>query len=171
MLNADVELIMENLYLFGDSLFGKSLFTIFVAMLPVVELRGAIPIGVAMGLDVRYSFFLALIGNLIPVPFIVLFIRRVLEWLSSKSKWLDRLINKKVEKTLKRSDLVYKSTLLGLMIFVAIPLPGTGAWTGALLAALLNLRLKNAFPAIAFGVLIAGILISVLTHGFKTIIG
>lgn len=162
---------MENLYLFGDSLFGKSLFTIFVAMLPVVELRGAIPIGVAMGLDVRYSFFLALIGNLIPVPFIVLFIRRVLEWLSSKSKWLDRLINKKVEKTLKRSDLVYKSTLLGLMIFVAIPLPGTGAWTGALLAALLNLRLKNAFPAIAFGVLIAGILISVLTHGFKTIIG
>ncbi|NLL39367.1 MAG: small multi-drug export protein [Clostridiales bacterium] len=140
-------------------------------MLPVVELRGAIPIGVAMGLDVRYSFFLALIGNLIPVPFIVLFIRRVLEWLSSKSKWLDRLINKKVEKTLKRSDLVYKSTLLGLMIFVAIPLPGTGAWTGALLAALLNLRLKNAFPAIAFGVLIAGILISVLTHGFKTIIG
>jgi uncharacterized membrane protein len=167
----DVELIMENLYLFGDSLFGKSLFTIFVAMLPVVELRGAIPIGVAMGLDVRYSFFLALIGNLIPVPFIVLFIRRVLEWLSSKSKWLDRLINKKVEKTLKRSDLVYKSTLLGLMIFVAIPLPGTGAWTGALLAALLNLRLKNAFPAIAFGVLIAGILISVLTHGFKTIIG
>ena len=162
---------MENLNLFGDSLFGKSLFTVFVAMLPIVELRGAIPVGVAIGLDVRYTFILALIGNLIPVPFIILFIRRILEWLRTKSEWLDRVINKKVEKTMKHSDLIYKSKLLGLMIFVAIPLPGTGAWTGALLAALLDLRLKNAFPAILCGVLIAGILISVLTHGFTTIIG
>lgn len=167
----DMELIMENLNLFGDSLFGKSLFTVFVAMLPIVELRGAIPVGVAIGLDVRYTFLLALIGNLIPVPFIILFIRRILEWLRTKSEWLDRVINKKVEKTMKHSDLIYKSKLLGLMIFVAIPLPGTGAWTGALLAALLDLRLKNAFPAILCGVLIAGILISVLTHGFTTIIG
>lgn len=167
----DMELVMENLNLFGDSLFGKSLFTVFVAMLPIVELRGAIPVGVAIGLDVRYTFLLALIGNLIPVPFIILFIRRILEWLRTKSEWLDRVINKKVEKTMKHSDLIYKSKLLGLMIFVAIPLPGTGAWTGALLAALLDLRLKNAFPAILCGVLIAGILISVLTHGFTTIIG
>lgn len=163
---------MENMQnIFGDSIFGKSLFTIFIAMLPVVELRGAIPAGVALGLDVRYAFLLSLIGNLIPVPFIILFIRRILEWLRTKSKWLDRVISKKVEKTLKQSTLVYKSTLLGLMVFVAMPLPGTGAWTGALLAALLDIRLKNAFPAISLGVLIAGILISVLTHGFTTMIG
>lgn len=165
-----MELNVDNINLFGDSFIGKSLMTFFVAMLPIIELRGAIPVGVALGLDVRYSFFLALLGNLVPVPFIILFIRRILDWLRTKSEWLDRIINKKIEKTMKRSELVYRSALLGLMIFVAIPLPGTGAWTGALLAALLDIRLKNAFPAIALGVLIAGIFISLLTHGFATII-
>ncbi len=162
---------MELLDWFGDSFLGKSLLTFFVAMLPVVELRGAIPIGVALGLEVKYSFLLAVMGNLLPAPFIIVFIRRVLEWLQHKSKWLDRLLKKKVEKTMKNQSLINKYEMLGLMIFVAIPLPGTGAWTGALLAALLDLRLKNAFPAITVGVVIAGIAVMILTYGFTAVIG
>jgi uncharacterized membrane protein len=142
-----------------------------MAMLPIVELRGAIPVGVALGLEVHYSFFLAIAGNLLPVPFIVVFVRRVLEWLQTKSRWLDRLVKKKVEKTMKNKALIYKYELLGLMLFVAIPLPGTGAWTGALLAALLDIRLKYAFPVILAGVIIAGIAVMFLTYGFKAIIG
>lgn len=162
---------MEILNWFGETFSGKSLLTFFMAMLPIVELRGAIPVGTALGLSVRYSFFLAVLGNLIPVPFIIVFVRRVLTWLQTKSEWLDKLINKKLEKTMQQSSIIYKWELLGLAIFVAIPLPGTGAWTGALLAALLDLRLKNAFPAIAVGVLIAGIIISIITYGFSAIIG
>jgi uncharacterized membrane protein len=156
---------------FGDSFFGKSLVTFFMAMLPIVELRGAIPMGVALGLGEIYSFVLAVLGNLVPVPFIIVFIRRVLEWLQKKSKWLDKLVSKKVEKTMKNESMIRKYELLGLMLFVTIPLPGTGAWTGALLAALLDLRLKSAFPAIVAGVVIAGIAVLILTYGFTAIIG
>ncbi|NLO47585.1 MAG: small multi-drug export protein [Clostridiales bacterium] len=140
-------------------------------MLPIVELRGAIPMGVALGLGEIYSFVLAVLGNLVPVPFIIVFIRRVLEWLQKKSKWLDKLVSKKVEKTMKNESMIRKYELLGLMLFVTIPLPGTGAWTGALLAALLDLRLKSAFPAIVAGVVIAGIAVLILTYGFTAIIG
>ncbi len=142
-----------------------------MAMLPIVELRGAIPMGVALGLGEIYSFVLAVLGNLVPVPFIIVFIRRVLEWLQKKSKWLDKLVSKKVEKTMKNESMIRKYELLGLMLFVTIPLPGTGAWTGALLAALLDLRLKSAFPAIVAGVVIAGIAVLILTYGFTAIIG
>lgn len=161
---------MEIVNWFSDTFIGKSLLTFFMAMLPIVELRGSIPVGVALGLDVRYSLLLSLIGNILPVPFIIVFIRRILVWLQTKSKWLDRVIKKKVEKTMRHQDLIIKYELIGLMILVAIPLPGTGAWTGALFAAFLDLRLKNAFPAILLGVIIAGIIVTIITYGFSTII-
>jgi uncharacterized membrane protein len=103
---------LELLDWFGDSFLGKSLLTFFVAMLPVVELRGAIPIGVALGLEVKYSFLVAVMGNLLHAPFIIVFIRRVLEWLQHKSKWLDRLLKKKVEKTMKNQSLINKYEML-----------------------------------------------------------
>ena len=138
-------------------------------MVPIIELRGAIPVGISMGLDVWYCYLLSVLGNLAPVPFIILFIRRVIEWLQSKSVWLDKLVSKKVDKTLKRKNTIYKSELLGLLLLVAIPLPGTGAWTGALLAALLDIRLKNAFPVITMGVIIAGIIVMTVTYGFSSL--
>jgi uncharacterized membrane protein len=110
------------------------------------------------------------VGNILPVPFIILFIRRILDWLCEKSDWLKKLIDNKIRKTLKHSNKLYRSEVLGLIILVAIPLPGTGAWTGALLAALLNIRLKVAFPAIAAGVLIAAVLVSGITYGFQALI-
>lgn len=134
-------------------------------MVPVVELRGAIPYGVIAGLDVHEAFLLAVIGNLVPIPVLVVFTRKVFEWLRTKSEWLDRLVRRLEAKADKNKELVEKYKFFGLMILVAIPLPGTGAWTGALVAAMLDMRLKRAMPAIIVGVLVAGVLVTSLTYG------
>lgn len=134
-------------------------------MVPVVELRGAIPYGVIAGLSVQQAFVLAVIGNLLPIPFLVVFTRKVFEWLRTKSDRLDRLVCRLEAKADKNKELVEKSEFFGLMLLVAIPLPGTGAWTGALVAAMLDMRLKRAMPAIILGVLVAGVIVTTLTYG------
>ena len=136
-----------------------------LAMIPVFELRGAIPVGVAAGLPFWTVFLTAFLGNLLPVPFLILFTRRVFEWLRTKSALLERFVSRLERKAATKEDLLKKYELLGLCILVAIPLPGTGAWTGSLVAAVFDIRLKHAFPAIALGVLIAGITVSVVTYG------
>ena len=136
-----------------------------LAMIPVFEPRGAIPVGVAAGLPFWTVFLTAFLGNLLPVPFLILFTRRVFEWLRTKSALLERFVSRLERKAATKEDLLKKYELLGLCILVAIPLPGTGAWTGSLVAAVFDIRLKHAFPAIALGVLIAGIIVSVVTYG------
>ena len=136
-----------------------------LAMIPVFELRGAIPVGVAAGLPFWTVFLTAFLGNLLPVPFLILFTRRVFEWLRTKSALLERFVSRLERKAATKEDLLKKYELLGLCILVAIPLPGTGAWTGSLVAAVFDIRLKHAFPAIALGVLIAGIIVSVVSYG------
>ena len=136
-----------------------------LAMVPIFELRGAIPVGVAAGLPFWTVFLTAFLGNLLPVPFLILFTRRVFEWLRTKSALLERFVSRLERKAASKEDLLKKYELLGLCILVAIPLPGTGAWTGSLVAAVFDIRLKHAFPAIALGVLIAGIIVSVVTYG------
>ena len=144
--------------------------TFFIAMLPVLELRGAIPIGTAAGLDPRLALAAAFLGNLVPVPFIVIFIRKIFVWLRSKSEFLDRVVARMEAKAEKNADTVHKYENVGLFILVAIPLPGTGAWTGALVAAFLDMRLKRGFPAIALGVLAAGIIVFCLTYGVSALL-
>ena len=139
--------------------------TIFISMVPIIELRGAIPIGVANGLSVRPALFAAIIGNLIPVPIIILFVRKVFAFIRTKSEKLDHLVCRFEEKAKKQSGMVEKYEWFGLVLLVAIPLPGTGAWTGALVAAMLDMRMKRAFPAIMIGVIIAGIVVSYITYG------
>ncbi|MBS6175807.1 small multidrug export protein [Emergencia timonensis] len=134
-------------------------------MVPIIELRGAIPIGVANGLSVRTALFAAIIGNLIPVPIIILFVRKVFAFIRTKSEKLDHLVCRFEEKAKKQSGMVEKYEWFGLVLLVAIPLPGTGAWTGALVAAMLDMRMKRAFPAIMIGVIIAGIVVSYITYG------
>lgn len=135
-----------------------------LSMAPVVELRGALPWAIAHGLPVWLSYLLCVFCNMIPVPFILLFIKKILEWMKTRKRlakyalWLEDHAQKKL-------DVYYKYKLLGLFILVAIPLPGTGAWTGALVATLLDIRLRQAFPAIAAGVVIAGVIITALTVG------
>ena len=141
------------------------LLTFLVAMVPVVELRGAIPFGVVRGLNLWTAIIASVLGNLVPVPFIILFIRRIFAWMRAHMPKLDGLVTRMEKKAEKNRAAVEKYAFWGLAILVAIPLPGTGAWTGALIAALLDLRLKLAVPAITAGVFLAGIIISLLTYG------
>ncbi len=141
------------------------LYIFAISMVPVIELRGAIPVGVGLGVPFYVVFLTAMLGNLLPIPFLILFTRRVFSWLRTKSQLLERMVSKLEAKAMAKRDLIRKYELLGLCILVAIPLPGTGAWTGALVSAVLDIRLKYAFPAIMLGVLIAGIIVSLVTYG------
>lgn len=147
-----------------ETLFHETLLTFATAMVPVLELRGAIPVGVAAGLSPAAACAAAILGNMVPVPFIMLLIRRIFDWLRGNA-----FFGPKIERLERRAHLkgrvVRKYRLVGLMILVAVPLPGTGAWTGALIAAFLNIRLRHALPAITLGLLIAGSLVTLMTLG------
>ena len=143
---------------------GRALLTFLMAATPVVELRGAIPYGVAAGLPLWTAYWLAVAGNLLPVPFIMLLVRRVFARLR-RSAWRGPKIAALERRAHLKGRIVTKYRLPGLVLLVAIPLPGTGAWTGALVASLLDIRMKTALPAIAVGVLIAGALTGLITGG------
>ena len=145
------------------------LLTFLVAMVPVVELRGAIPFGVVRGLNLWTAIIASVLGNLVPVPFIILFIRRIFAWMRAHMPKLDGLVTRMEKKAEKNRAAVEKYAFWGLAILVAIPLPGTGAWTGALVAAMMEMRLKRAFPAIVIGVVIAGVIVSIVTYGAQAI--
>lgn len=144
---------------------GKVITTFFISMLPVVELRLGLPYGIALGLDYPLALAAALIGNMIPVPFIIIYIHRVFVWLRAHFGRMDAFITRLETKANLKGETVQKYGPIGLLIFVAIPLPGTGAWTGALIAALLNMRLKSAVPCIFFGVCIAAGIMTAITFG------
>lgn len=146
------------------------LMTFLVSMVPVLELRGAIPIGVGAGLPPLTAMLVAIAGNMVPVPFIILFIRRIFRWLRNKGK-IGGFVAKLENRAKEKSAIVKKYAGIGLCILVAIPLPGTGAWTGALVAAIMNMRLKRALPHIFLGVVIAGFIITCLTYGITHLLG
>lgn len=140
------------------------LYTFFISMVPVLELRASVFAGAAGGLHPLLTFIVAVCGNLFPIPFIILFIRRIFAWMRTW-KVLHGLVEKLENRAEKKSDSVRRYGWIGLCILVAIPLPGTGAWTGALVAALMNMRLKQAMPAIILGVMIAGAIMTLLAYG------
>ena len=150
--------------MFGKGLLGAAATTFFMAMVPVIELRGALPVGVAGGLPVWAATVIAIIGNMMPIPFILLLLRRIFAWLRSFPK-LGALIDKLERRAHLKGRTVKKYRTLGLIILVAIPLPGTGAWTGALVADVLDIRMKTALPAIFTGVCIAGVIVALVTAG------
>ena len=106
-----------------------------------------------------------MIGNLVPIPILVVFTRKVFEWLRTKSEWLDSIVRRLEAKADDKKEIVQKYEFWGLVLLVAIPLPGTGAWTGALVAAMMDMRLKRAMPAIILGVIIAGVIVTTVTYG------
>ena len=144
---------------------GEFLLTMLVSMLPVLEIRGGVPFGVALGLPTDVAFAAALLGNVLPVPFIILFVRKVFRWLRRRSQRLELWVDRLEKKAYAKSANIRKYQAWGLLLFVAVPLPGTGAWTGALIAALLDMRMKTAIPAIVAGVVIAGYIMTFLTNG------
>ena len=149
----------------------KYLCVLGIAALPVLELRGAIPYGGANGLPYFGVLAVSVIGNMLPVPFIILFVRKIFDWMKKKSKFLAGIAEKLEKRAENKMDVIEKYEMLGLFILVAIPLPGTGAWTGSLISALLGLRLKNAFPMILLGVLTAGVIMMIISYGVGAIIG
>ncbi len=148
---------------------GEFLLTVLVSMIPVVELRGGIPFGVTAGLPVWAAFIAAVIGNLIPAPFIIVYIRRIFQWMRRRMPRLNGIVDKLERKAHLKGQRVTKYKYLGLAVFVAIPLPGTGAWTGSLAAAFLDMPLRKAIPSVIAGVLIAGMAISILTYGVTSL--
>ena len=147
-----------------ETVLGKCIMTMAIAAVPVVELRGAIPAGAAAGLNPWLACIAAVIGNLLPVPFIILLVRQVFDWLRKHPFFAPKI--DALERTAHlKGRMVRKYRLLGLTLFVAVPLPGTGAWTGALVAAFLDIRLRHALPAITLGVLIAGSIVTLMTLG------
>lgn len=148
---------------------GKLILTFLLSMVPVFELRGALPFGVGLGLDPWVALVVSILGNMVPVPFIILFIRRILEWMKRFERFR-RIAEKLEEKAKKHEDKIKKYEALGLFFLVAIPLPGTGAWTGSLVAAIFDLRMKTAVPVIFAGVVTAGIVVFLITYGVVAIV-
>lgn len=130
-----------------------------MAAMPIIELRGAIPFGMSLGFSPIHAFFISLAGSLLPVPFIIFGIRplfmKMSEFHSALARWIDTLTHK----TMVKGERARRYGFIGLILLVAIPLPGTGVWTGSLAAVLMNLRFKLAFPAIFIGNVIAGLLV------------
>ena len=133
-----------------------------ISMIPVIELRGAIPVAFAMGMEWWKALILCVIGNLVPVPVVVVYMRPLFNFFR-KSRFFVGIIEWLEKRTMKKADTVLKYSAIALFAFVAVPLPGTGAWTGAMIAAILGMRLKHAMPAITLGVLTAGVLMSMLS--------
>lgn len=133
-------------------------------MIPVFELRGAIIAGAAEQLPWYNVFIVSVIGNMIPIPFILLFIRKILHTMKNLP-FLNKIAERIEKKGEKHKDKLLKGTFIGLILFVGIPLPGTGAWTGALVAALVNMRMKKALPSIFAGVLIAAVIMTLASYG------
>ena len=141
-----------------------ALYVFFISMLPIIELRGAIPVGAGLGLPWWLTFLLAVVGNLLPVPFILLLIEKIFDFMK-KHLIFPRLVRWLEEKAGKGIKKIEKHALIGLLLFVAVPLPGTGAWTGSLAAALFHLDRRYSFVSIILGVLLAGVLVTLISYG------
>ena len=135
-----------------------------ISLFPILELRGGLIAAGLLGVPWAKAFAICFVGNMLPVPFILLFIRKIFE-VMKRSKAFKKIVIKMEKKAEKNGEKVKKYELLGLFLLVAIPLPGTGAWTGALVAALMDIRLKKSIPAIALGVVAAGLIVSALMYG------
>ena len=153
-------------------MFKHCLIVFLVSMVPIIELRGAIPYGVGFGLPLWLTYIVAIVGNMLPVPLIYFFARRILEWGQDKpviGKFFTFCLEKGKKGGEKLQAKAGRGLFWALLLFVGIPLPGTGAWTGALVAALMEMRLKRALPAIYAGVLIAGLLVTLALTGVKAL--
>lgn len=145
---------------------GKELCVFFCSMLPVIELRGAIPLAFGLGLPWWQAYLISVVGNLLPVPFILLLINIVIKWMaSSRLKFFNKIANFLLTKVEKKRDKIEKYSFWGLCLFIAIPLPVTGAWTGSLVAAVIGMKPWKAFLSALLGVLLAGAIVTLIVYG------
>jgi len=144
--------------------FGKEIIIFIISLMPILELRGGLIAATLLGLDGLYSFVICLIANIIPIPFILWLITPLFNKMK-KTKLFKGLVDKLERKAMSKKEQIEKLQYFGLMLFVGIPLPGTGAWTGCLIAALLDMNKKKAFVAAVLGVIMAGIIMMILSYG------
>lgn len=164
------ETIAEGLVGIFKGTIPEELIIFLISMMPILELRGGMIAAKLLDVELLRAFVICYIGNIIPIPFILLFIRKIFEFLKKFSP-TRKLVEKLESSSMRKSEKVQKGSKWGLLTFVAIPLPGTGGWTGALIAALLDMRIKTSFPVIALGVLIANLIMSAFSYGFLGIFG
>ncbi len=164
MVNQIVETILDWFGALGNIPFGKEILVFIISLMPILELRGGLIAATLLHLNPVVSYLIAIVGNILPVPFILWFINAILNWMR-KSKhfkvianWLDNKVN-------KHKKQIEKYGFWGLVLFVGIPLPGTGAWTGCLIAAVLNMDRKKAFLATLIGIFMASIIMMILSFG------
>ncbi len=165
-----VDSLVQSIVDFLGGKFSSELIAFIVSCLPVLELRGGLIAAKLMDIEFFKAFAICFIGNMLPIPFILLFIRKIFNLLK-RNKKVEELIEKLEARSIRKADNVKKYRLWGLFLFVAIPLPGTGAWTGALIADLLDIRIKHSLPVICLGVIVAGVIVSCLSYGLLGLLG
>lgn len=153
--------------------FGKELIVFIISILPILELRGGLIAASLLNVSPLTGYIISIIGNTLPVPFILLFINKILDWMGkSKIKWMNKLSKWLDKKARKHKDSIEKYGYLGLTLFVGVPLPGTGAWTGCLAASVLNMEKKKSFISIMLGIIMASIIMMLISYGLlKRIVG
>ena len=160
MVDSIVQYIVD---IFGGTI-PSQLIVFIVSMIPILELRGSILAAGFMDVTFLETYIVAVLGNLLPIPFILMFIKKILDWMKTTNAF-SRIANGIEKRALSKREQIDKYGYFGLFLFVAIPLPGTGAWTGALLAVLLGMKGRKAFIPIALGVMAAGLVMSLLAFG------
>lgn len=158
--------IIDAIEAFLTDVLGAHFGVMICSMIPIIELRGAIPLGAALGLPWWQSYLFAVLGNMIPVPFILLFIRKIIAWMTGcRIGFLNKLGNWLVKKAEKNRAKIEKYSFWGVCLFVAVPLPVTGAWTGSLVAAVIDMKFWKAFFSCLLGVMIAGGIMTLASYG------
>ena len=146
--------------------YGKEILVFIISLMPILELRGGLVAAALLGLDPIPSYIISIIGNVLPVPFILLLINKVLQWMrTSKIEFLNKIAKWLDEKVEKQKGQIEKYGYLGVVLFVGIPLPGTGAWTGSLIASVLEMDRKKTFVAVLLGIIMASIIMMLLSFG------
>ena len=158
--------IIEAIEVFFTDILGAHLGVLFCSMIPIIELRGAIPLGAALSLPWWQSYLFAVLGNMLPVPFILLFIKRFIAFMTkSRIKFFNKFGNWLTRKAEKNRERIEKYSFWGVCLFVAIPLPITGAWTGSLVAATIDMKPHKAFLSCLLGVMLAGVIMTLASYG------
>ncbi len=165
-----VENIVNSMVDFFKDAVPSELIVFMISLFPILELRGGMIAAKLLDVEFIRAFVICYIGNILPIPFILLFIRKIFQFLKKFDK-IGKVIEKLEIRSMRKSENVKKYRLWGLLAFVAIPLPGTGGWTGSLIAALLDMRISHSFPVIAVGILIANIIMSIFSYGLLGAIG
>ena len=158
-----MENIVESLVNLFDGL-GKEVIVFIISMLPILELRGGLLAASILNLDFIPGFIISILGNILPIPIVLLFLDKILRWLE-KYKVTKNFVKKIENKILSKKKQIEKYGYIGLILFVGIPIPGTGAWTGSALAVLLNMNKKKSFVYIILGIILASIIMSILSYG------